>query len=140
MSGGLDTARPWWANALLAFCAFMTFVYTPWDIFWKPIEVDQEVWFGVVLHGWAAKVTAPVHWLIYGVFTYGLWKMRPWVRLWGTLYMAQVAIAMVVWGLTDERGSLGAAIGSGLVFTTLTLLFWRAGMVFEGERTRGQTE
>jgi hypothetical protein len=54
--------------------------------------------------------------------------------------MAQVAIAMVVWGLTDERGSLGAAIGSGLVFTTLTLLFWRAGMVFEGERTRGQTE
>ncbi len=126
--------RPWWANALLAFCAFMTFIYTPWDLFVKPVAQDQEVWFGFVLRGWAAKATAPLHWLIYGAFTYGLWKMRPWMRFWGTVYAAQVAIAMVVWGLLDERGSLVMAAASGVLFGWLTLQFWRAGEVFESGR------
>jgi hypothetical protein len=31
-------------NAILLFCAYMTFIYLPWDIFIKPLEVDQEVW------------------------------------------------------------------------------------------------
>ena len=117
-------------NALLVFCAFMTFIYTPWDLFVKPMAVDQEVWFGIVLRGWAAKATEPLHWMIYGVFTYGLWNMRSWMRLWGTVYVAQVAIAMFVWGLLDERGSVIAAILSGALFTWLTVLYWRAGAVF----------
>ncbi len=109
----------------------MTFVYTPWDFFMKPVAEDQEVWFGLVLTGWAAKATEPLHWLIYGAFAYGLWKMRPWMRLWGSVYFAQVTIAMVVWGLTDERGSCAAANVSGVVFSGLTVLYWRAGTVFE---------
>lgn len=124
--------RPWWANALLVFCAFMTFVYTPWDIFVKPVAQDQEVWFGIVLRGWSAKATAPLHWIIYGAFTYGLWNMRPWMRFWGTVYAAQVAIAMVVWGLLDERGSVVMAVVSGILFGWLTVKYWQAGEVFEG--------
>ncbi len=130
-SGGV--VRPWWANALLVFCAFMAFVYTPWDIFLKPVARDQEVWFGVVLEGWAAKATAPLHWLIYLAFTYGLWKMKPWMRFWGTAYVAQVAIAMVVWNLLDDRGSLVMAILSGALFGWLTVAYWRAGEVFESK-------
>lgn len=128
---GGPVTRPWWANALLIFCAFMAFIYTPWDLFVKPVARDQEVWFGFVLTGWWAKATEPLHWAIYGAFTYGLWKMRPWMRFWGTVYVAQIAIAMVVWGLLDERGSLLLALVSGAVFAWLTVLYWRAAEVFE---------
>lgn len=131
MSPDEAVSRPLWVNALLVFCAFMTFLYTPWDIFVKPVARDQEVWFGLLLTGWAAKATAPLHWIIYAVFTWGLWKMRPWMRFWGTVYVAQVAIAMVVWNLLDHRGSLIMAIISGISFTWLTVLYWRAGAVFE---------
>ncbi len=124
-------ARPWWANALLVFCAFMTIVYTPWDLFVKPVARDQEVWFGFVLTGWWAKATEPLHWAIYGLFTYGLWRMRPWMRLWGTVYLVQVVIAMVVWNLLDARGSLLGAVASGVLFAGATVAYWRAGVIFD---------
>jgi hypothetical protein len=125
-----SATRPIWVNVLLAFTAFMTFVYTPFDLFWKPVAEDQEVWLGFVLTGWAAKATEPIHWAIYAVFTYGLWKMRPWMRLWGTVYIAQMAIAMLVWNLLDERGHVAAAIVSAVVFAALARAYWRAGRVF----------
>ena len=123
--------RPLWVNVLLAFTAFMTFVYTPWDIFVKPVAVDQEVWLGLLLTGWAAKATAPLHWAIYAAFTWGLWKMRPWMRFWGTAWIVQIAIGMLVWNLTDARGSVIGGIVSGLVFAWLARAYWRAGRVFE---------
>jgi hypothetical protein len=43
--------RPWWMNILFAFCAYMTFIYMPFDLFWKPVAEDQEVWFGFPLTG-----------------------------------------------------------------------------------------
>jgi len=95
--------RPWWMNALFAFCGFMTFVYLPFDFFWKPVAEDQEVWFGLVLHGWAAKATEPVHWAIYAAGSFGFWKMRRWMHPWAALYTAQVAIGMFVWAFTDAR-------------------------------------
>jgi hypothetical protein len=124
-------ARPWWVKALLAFTAFMAFVYTPWDFFMKPVAEDQEVWLGFLLTGWAAKATEPIHGAIYAVFTYGLWKMRPWMRFWGTVYIAQMAVAMLIWNLLDERGHLLAALGSGAVFATLARAYWRAARIFE---------
>lgn len=134
MAGGesILTGRPRWANALLVFVAFMTFVYTPWDLFFKPVAQDQEVWFGFLLTGWAAKATAPLHWAIYAAFTWGLWKMRPWMRFWGALYIVQIAIGMLVWNLLDVRGSILGGIVSGLVFAWLAVAYWRAGRVFEG--------
>jgi hypothetical protein len=123
--------RPAWANALLVFTAFMTFVYTPWDIFVKPVETDQEVWFGLLLTGRAAKATAPLHWAIYGAFTWGLWKMRPWMRFWGTVWIVQIAIGMLVWNLTDPRGTVIGGLVSGAVFAWLARAYWRAGVIFE---------
>ena len=38
--------RAWWANALLAFCLYMTIVYLPFDLFFKPLAQDQEVCLG----------------------------------------------------------------------------------------------
>jgi hypothetical protein len=128
----LFAGRPAWANVLLVFTAFMTFVYTPWDIFVKPVAEDQEVWFGLLLTGWWAKATAPLHWAIYAAFTWGLWKMRPWMRFWGTAWIVQIALGMLIWNLTDPRGFLIGGIVSGLVFAWLARAFWRAGRVFEG--------
>jgi hypothetical protein len=130
--------RPLWVNALLAFTAFMAFVYTPWDFFVKPVAEDQEVWFGFLLTGWAAKATEPIHGALYAIFAYGFWKMRPWMRFWGTVYIAQMAVAMLIWNLLDERGHLVAALVSGLVFAALARAYWRAGRVFDSSITAGQ--
>jgi hypothetical protein len=124
-------ARPAWVNLLLAFTAFMAFVYTPWDMLVKPVAEDQEVWFGLLLTGWAAKATEPLHLAIYAAFSWGLWHMRPWMRFWGTAWIVQVAIGMLVWNLTDPRGSVIGGIVSGLVFAWLARVYWRAGQVFE---------
>ena len=99
--------RPWWMNVLWGFCLYMTFIYLPYDLFFKPVAEDEEVWFGFVLHGWAAKLTAPLHWLIYAAGAYGFWKMARWMWPWAALYLAQVAIAMLVWNLIDERAGDG---------------------------------
>lgn len=107
--------RPWWMNALLLFCAYMTFIYVPWDLFLKPVAEDQEVWFGILLSGWAAKLTEPVHWLIYLAGTAGFWNMRSWMIPWSILYVLQVAVGMLVWNLLDDRGA-------GLVPGLLTAL------------------
>ncbi len=96
--------RPWWMTLMWAFCLYMTFIYLPFDLFFKPVAEDEEVWFGFVLTGWAAKATAPLHWLIYGAGAYGFWKMSRWMWPWAAVYAAQVMVAMLVWNLVDPRG------------------------------------
>ena len=57
--------RPGWINLILLFSIYMTFVYVPWDLFVKPMAVDEEVWFGVRFHGFWAKVLTIPHWAVY---------------------------------------------------------------------------
>lgn len=119
--------RPWWLNAMLAFCAYMTFIYLPWDVFIKPLAVDQEVWFGILFTGWAAKAGALAHWFVYGAGTLGLWRMRAWLQPWLSLYLLQIAFGMAYWSLNDPRGS-GAVTGFvvALPFVALAVAAWRA--------------
>ena len=51
-------------TGLMVFCAYMTFIYMPFDLFYKPVAEDAEVWLGITLYGWAAKSTEPLHWAI----------------------------------------------------------------------------
>jgi hypothetical protein len=120
------TLRPWWMNLILAFCAYMTFIYVPWDFFIKPVAEDQEVWFGFMLTGWAAKATEPLHWLIYAAGTLGFWRMRRWMHPWAVLYVLQIAIGMFVWSLLDDR-SPGWYTGliAALPFIGLAVALWR---------------
>ena len=126
--------RPWWMNAMWAFCLYMTFIYMPYDVFLKPVAQDEEVWFGFVLHGWAAKLTAPVHWAIYAAGAWGFWKLSAWMWPWAALYAGQVAIAMAVWNLIDPRGGgwLAAALSGGL-FLVPTVALWRVRWRFQGD-------
>ncbi|MYA18092.1 MAG: hypothetical protein F4Z28_15715 [Gammaproteobacteria bacterium] len=118
-------ARCWWMNLMFLFCLYMTFIYLPFDIFLKPVAEDEEVWFGFTLHGWWAKATEPLHWFIYAAGAYGFWKMRPWMWPWAAAYVAQVALAMLVWNLLDPRGSgwlAGSVAAAVLLIPTVALL------------------
>jgi len=120
--------RPGWMNLIFGFCLYMTFLYMPFDLFWKAVEHDEEVWFGFVLTGWWAKATEPLHWLIYGFGAYGFWKMRSWMWPWASVYCAQVTFAMFVYSLTDPRAGTGWISASLLaaLFLVPTIALWRA--------------
>lgn len=108
------------------FCIYMTFIYMPFDLLWKPVAEDHEVWFGFTLTGWWAKATEPLHWLIYGFGAYGFWKMKSWMWPWAALYAAQVTIAMAAFGLINGQGNVTAAVIAGLIFSVPMIALWRA--------------
>ena len=116
------TSRPWWMNLVFYFCIYMTFFYIPFDFFLKPIEVDQEIWFGYTLTGWWAKATEPLHWIIYGFGTYGFWKMKTWMWPWASFYAAQIVIAMFIWNFI--RGDLTSAVISASIFAIPMVALW----------------
>lgn len=125
--------RPWWMNLMLLFCAYMTLVYLPWDIFVKPAEIDEEVWFGVRFHGVAAKIAAIPHWILYGLGAVGFYGMKSWMHPWASLYLLQVTIGFVVFPWLygpGMPGSLVASVVSGAVWGGITWSMWRAAPLF----------
>jgi short-subunit dehydrogenase len=128
--------RPAWMNVLLFFCAFMAFVYCPWDIFVKTIARDEEVWFGIRFHGVAAKLLALPHWAVYFAGALGFWHMRRWMWPWASVYAAQVAIGFAVWPIlyiTGFKSLVFAAVGIA-IFGALALALWNAKELFERPR------
>ena len=124
-------SRPLWMNGLLLFCTYMTFIYLPWDIFLKPLAEDQEVWFGIMFTGWAAKAGALLHWLVYGAGAYGFWKMKSWMHPWASVYVLQIAIGMLVWSYLNVGSQVltsGLLVGLivALLFSGLAFALWRA--------------
>jgi len=129
--------RPWWMNALMVFCAYLTFIYMPWDLFVKPVSHDAEAWFGFLLRGWAAKLTEPLHWAIYAAGAYGFWRMRSWMWPWAALYMGQVALGMLVWNLVYVGGLRGWLAGwvAFVPLAALTVALWQARSRFAQRRS-----
>ncbi len=125
--------RSWWMNLLFGFCLYMALVYMPFDIFFKPVAQDQEVWFGYLLTGWAAKLTEPLHWAIYGAGAYGFWKMKSWMWPWASVYTAQIAVGMLVWNLLDERGGVVSGVIALAIFLIPTVALYRAREIFRAE-------
>lgn len=123
----LFRGRPVWMNVVMVFCLYMTFIYMPFDFFLKPVDQDQEVWFGIVLTGWAAKATEPLHWAIYAAGSWGFYRMKPWMWPWASLYVVQIAIGMFVWTTTSAQ--TGGVLVGGLVsvpFIVLAITLWMA--------------
>jgi short-subunit dehydrogenase len=120
--------RPWWMNVLMLFCAYMAFVYMPWDIFLKPVAQDAEAWCGFLLRGWWAKLTEPLHWGIYAAGAYGFWHMRRWMWPWAALYAAQVALGMFVWNVVYIGGARGWLLGlvSVIPLAAIAAALWGA--------------
>jgi short-subunit dehydrogenase len=128
--------RPWWMNAVMVFSAYMAFVYLPWDLFVKPVAVDEEVWFGIRFHGWAAKFLEPFHWAVYAAGAYGFRRMKPWMWPWASVYAGQVAFGMLIWPWIYVGGFLGFLLGivSVVPFAVLTWALWGARPLFQGQR------
>jgi hypothetical protein len=122
-----------WMSVLALFCAFMAIVYTPWDLFLKPVATDTEVWFGISFTGWAAKVMAIPHWFVYAAGAYGFWRLRPWMWPWAALYVGQVALAMLIWGVLTLEGFDGKLIA---VVTAVPFAILARMLVTERERFR----
>ena len=133
----LFEGRPGWMNALMVFCAYMALIYMPFDLFWKPVEEDVEVWFGIMLRGWAAKMTEPLHWAIYAAGGWGFYRMRSWMWPWAALYVAQIAVGMLVWSVVAERGwGIAAGLAAAVPFSILAAVLWRSRPLF-GTRADG---
>ena len=134
----LFRGRPWWMNALGLFCLYMACVYLPFDMFFKPVAQDREVWFGIALSGWWAKATEPLHWIIYALGAWGFWGRRQWMWPWASLYTAQIAIGMLVWNIVDARGRgwVGGTV-TALVFMVPVIALWRAKPLFVGRTGEG---
>ena len=128
--------RPWWMNALLLFCAFMAFIYVPWDLMMKPTRFDEEVWFGIRFDGVWAKLLELPHWLVYGAGVLGFWRMRAWMWPWATYYTAQVSFSMAVWPLLYKRepGAILGGLVAALVFAVIARELWRARELFQPRR------
>lgn len=125
-------ARPLWMNGLLLFCAYMTFIYVPWDLFIKPLAEDEEVWFGLLFTGWWAKAGAVLHWLVYGAGFWGFLKMRSWMHPWAAVYVLQVAFSMGVYSVSEGEGVsllIGAIVT--LLFVALAVLLLRQRSAFK---------
>jgi hypothetical protein len=122
-------------NGLMLFCAYMAIIYVPWDLFFKPMAQDEEVFFGIVFRGWAAKATEPLHWAIYAAGTWGFLRMRSWMWPWAAVYAAQVAFSMAVWGVFHVGGFRGWLWGLAAVLpcVVLAVALYRARSRFQGE-------
>lgn len=132
--------QPRWVAVFFVFCLYMTFVFFPFDFLWKPLRDGgvsgaQEVWLGIVLTGWAAKATEPLHALIYGALAWGLWKERPWVWPAAALYVFQVAVSMLVWNLRDPRGGAFLGLVVFVAFAAFALLLRRRGQSLRASPT-----
>jgi short-subunit dehydrogenase len=128
--------RPWWMNAMMLFCAYMALVYVPWDLFVKPVDLDEEVWFGIRFHGFAAKALAVPHLAVYAAGLAGFWGMHRWMHPWAAVYAAQMTIAMVVWPLLYVQSDwryVNAVVAGG-VFGWITWVLWRAKPWFQPPR------
>ncbi len=118
--------RPWWMSATMIFCAWMAFVYVPWDLFVKPVARDEEIWFGIEFRGLLAKLAALPHWFVYGAAVHGFRRRRPWMAIWAPAYAAQVAFSIFVWKALETGGLTGIVFGFlfALPMTGLAYAFW----------------
>jgi short-subunit dehydrogenase len=123
-------------NGLMYFCIFMAAVALPLDLFHTPVAHDDQVWFGIVWHGWAAKLGELAHWAVYAAGAYGFWRMRTWMWPWAAVYAGQVAFSMFVWFAVHRGGPGGFVIGllSLIPYGGLTAQLYRARPVFHALR------
>ena len=120
--------RPWWMQLIFLFCLYMTFIYSPFDLFFKPLEEDQDVWLGIMFTGWAAKVGGAVHWIVYALGAWGFWKMKSWMHPWAGIYIFQIAIAMALFGYFNTENNDVPLLFASIVFALFALLavaLWR---------------
>jgi hypothetical protein len=95
--------RPRWMTAMAVFCAVTVVFLIPRDLFYSGAR-DVEVWFGFEVHGRAALLSAPLHWLIFVIGAYGFWFQRPWIVPAAAGYAFYVALSHLIWSEASPNG------------------------------------
>lgn len=118
--------RPRWMTALAVFCFASVLVLVARDLFHPPSR-DVEVWFGFELHGTAARLTAPLHWIIFLVGAWGFWSQRPWIVPAAAAYAFYIALSHLVWSEASPNGhGWVAGLAQALVLSIPGVLLLRA--------------
>ena len=125
------TSRPLWMTALLVVCLLGVIVNVYRDVLIADSR-NVEVWFGFEFTGWVAKLTAPLHWAILAAGAWGIWKLRPWMWPWASLYVFYVALSHLVWSEASAQGR-GWPIGllQAAAISVVAIALWRARSVFQ---------
>ncbi len=118
-------------TALAVFCALSVLFLVPRDLFFEETR-DVEVWLGFEVRGRAALLTAPLHWLLFGVGAWGFWRARPWIVPCAAAYVFYVALSHLIWSEASPHGN-GWLVGlaQALAISTPGVLLLRA---LRGER------
>jgi len=90
--------------ALSAFCAATVLFLVPRDLFFAETR-DVEVWLGFEVRGPAALLTAPIHWIVFGVGAWAFWTERPWIVPCAAAYVFYVALSHLVWSEASPNGN-----------------------------------
>ncbi len=114
-------------SALALFCA-ATVVFLAVNDLRGSAASDTEVWLGFEVHGRAARLTAPLHWAIFGVGAWAFWTQRPWVPFAAALYAFYVALSHLIWSEASPHGQgLWMGLLQAAALSLPGLLLWRAG-------------
>jgi len=107
-------------------CLAALLIGIPRDLFFAETR-QVEVWLGFEITGWAAILSAPLHWAIFGVGAWAFWTQRSWVVTWAAAYFFYVALSHLLWSEASPNGR-GWPIGvvQALVFSSVGLLLLRA--------------
>lgn len=86
---------------------------------------DTEVWLGIEVHGAVARLTAPLHWALYGFGAWAFWTRQPWIWPTATGYAVYVSLSHLIWNLTSPRGGgLFDGLWQLAFFLLAALLIW----------------
>ena len=116
-------------QALALFCAVTVVFLAARDLLVPEVR-DVEVWFGVELHGLAARATAPLHWAIFATFAWAFWRAKPWVWRAAAAYVFYVAASHGLWNQLSPHGDgwlAGLAQAAGISLIGVLLLRARRG-------------
>lgn len=115
--------RPWWMTGMAVFCLASVAFLVPRDLFLAHTR-DVEVWFGFELRGDAARLTAPVHWLIFLVGAWGFWRRSAWILPCAAAYSFYIGFCHFIWNLVSPNG-IGwlAGVAEAVVFSVPGVLF-----------------
>lgn len=128
MTGMADSAspRPWWMTLLAGVSLLTLLVAVTSDLFF-PGARSTEVWFGFEITGPLALLTAPIHWIIFGVGAWALWTQQPWALSAFAGYLFYSALSHLVWSEASAHGR-GWPIGllQAVAISAIALLVLRA--------------
>ena len=83
-------------TALALLCAATVVFLAARDLF-VPQARDVEVWFGIEVHGAAARWSAPLHWAIFALGAWACWRAKPWITRAAIGYAIYVAVSHAIW-------------------------------------------